>query len=668
MNEKVEISKHQQHQQQQQPLLQRQSSINWDIVRNGRVDPGWNDPLSSATTLLNRDRQNILNPQLHHIRQQRTISSPSPSAIQSIVESVQLRYAMNQIPRTLHDSNVSNNEIDISDNNDMKQGGISKRHLFVATGTSPSSPGTDRSGIRYHGDSGPQSPIRNDSQKYKALTPAEYKQLSTPVLMLTKAIIGTAILVFPRCFLKAGIFPSLAALVFAALVAFFVSDIVMKVKEHVGAATYRACAEECFGKVGGLLLDIAIFLQSFGTLTGYTMVVGDVIPPVLMDIAGIPKGSNPNLITLNDLLGPRLHLQQSIMDTMHQQTFANSEVNWTRASLTSMASSIESISLRTLSMMFTSIFILVPLCLLRSLDSLRGLTASSFIAYFIMLFILFREAVRRVLLYDLGPHINEYLGASDATTVLFGIQPSAVPVMPASSLHWTGVTLGALFNVLPIITLSYSCVPFMFEVHRALLATKENGSHDSKDHPQQPDKLQIHVAAGDSSKAPTNIEREWRFVTSTSFISACFFYTSFGFFGVLAFRGATLVNILTNLEQAVGSFVANCANVLFAMSLIASYPIIMSVVRQPLRRIFHFIRLDYMTRRIRCFGYCSNEISTPSNPSTFLFICEALFIISASLCVAVYVPGIVSSFPFSFCDFLFHWSEMLLFLLFKLYG
>ena len=338
-----------------------------------------------------------------------------------------------------------------------------------------------------------------------------------------KAIIGAAALVFPRCYQRAGIVPSTVAIMVAGWAGVVVGDLLMETRRALGprVSSFREMAVAVTGSPwGGVVLDATVALQSFGTLVGYVVACGDLVSGSLLR-----KGLNaPDEVYLPMQADWRYWLHGALTE-----------------SFVAPPARIL-VGLRPLALICLTCFVFFPLCLLRKLESLRALAASTLVIYAIFLLVLGKEAIMRVVIGDLG-HFTED-------------DDNGTPqVMPAAPLNWvSGYT--NLMRVLPIIALSYSCVPLMIEVRR---------------------NLEKRVAS------QNKVDAAWRIVIIAAFAASGFFYLCTGFLGYIAFRGSTSVNVLTNLDNL--GPLAMAVNALFVASLIVSYPLICFVVREPVRRV-----------------------------------------------------------------------------------
>lgn len=279
-----------------------------------------------------------------------------------------------------------------------------------------------------------------------------------------------------------------------------VGDLLMETRRALGprCSSFRDVAVSAFSarESAGLVLDATVTLQGFGTLVGYLVAVGDLVS------SSVKKGWG---------LGGEVVVRPAFF----LPRFGG---EWDMA-----------ISTRVFTLILLSLGVFFPLCLLRRLESLRALAAGTMVIYFVFLLVLAKEAAA---------------GGGGG----------------GGELNWMGNGWAPLSRVLPIIALSYSCVPLMIEVRKQLerkLASQQQ------------------------------VDSAWRFVSIASFVASGFFYVATGFLGYVAFSASTQANVLSNLEDL--GWIATGVNALFAVSLVVSYPLIAFVVREPIRRTFYFL-------------------------------------------------------------------------------
>eukprot|EP00457_Paulinella_chromatophora_P005887 gb/GEZN01005905.1/.p1 GENE.gb/GEZN01005905.1/~~gb/GEZN01005905.1/.p1 ORF type:complete len:500 (+),score=53.11 gb/GEZN01005905.1/:27-1502(+) len=95
------------------------------------------------------------------------------------------------------------------------------------------------------------------------------------ILNLVKTIIGAGSVTIPYAMLKAGWLGGLIMLVFAACFSNFSFNVLIKSSDMTGLFSYKELADHAFGKRGGVVAQMAVMCYTFGTLTGYCVLVGD---------------------------------------------------------------------------------------------------------------------------------------------------------------------------------------------------------------------------------------------------------------------------------------------------------------------------------------------------------------------------------------------------------
>lgn len=117
------------------------------------------------------------------------------------------------------------------------------------------------------------------------LTPAErqmwHGKLMGPVVNLVKVNVGGGILAIPLTFRLCGAVPATAMLIFFAAMSHYSSTLLARVAEMTSTRTLEAAAQRLLGPRGGLVLQISMLLKCFGSLVAYLIVMGNVFPDLL---------------------------------------------------------------------------------------------------------------------------------------------------------------------------------------------------------------------------------------------------------------------------------------------------------------------------------------------------------------------------------------------------
>ncbi|XP_016953292.1 putative sodium-coupled neutral amino acid transporter 10 [Drosophila biarmipes] len=263
---------------------------------------------------------------------------------------------------------------------------------------------------------------------------------SAHVMTLANSIIGVGILAMPFCFQKCGILLSIVLLVLSNGITRVCCHYLIKTSLLTRRKSFEMLGLHAFGLSGKLLVELCIIGYLIGTCITYFVVVGDLGPQIIAKI-----------FTLN------------VADHLH---------------------------LRSLVMIVVTVVCIVPLGMLRNVDSLSAVCTASIGFYVCLILKIVLEA---------QPHIS----ANDWTDKVLYWEPAGV------------------LQCLPIFSMALSCQMQLFEVFESI-------------NNQSLDKL-------------NGIVRNATWICT-------FVYISVGFFGYVAFCTHTFSgNILVNLSNSFGS-------------------------------------------------------------------------------------------------------------------
>lgn len=263
---------------------------------------------------------------------------------------------------------------------------------------------------------------------------------SAHVMTLANSIIGVGILAMPFCFQKCGILLSIVLLVLSNGITRVCCHYLIKTSLLTRRKSFEMLGLHAFGLSGKLLVELCIIGYLIGTCITYFVVVGDLGPQIIAKI-----------FTLN------------VADHLH---------------------------LRSLVMIVVTVVCIVPLGMLRNVDSLSAVCTASIGFYVCLILKIVLEA---------KPHIT----ANDWTDKVLYWEPAGV------------------LQCLPIFSMALSCQMQLFEVFESI-------------NNQSLDKL-------------NGIVRNATWICT-------FVYISVGFFGYVAFCTHTFSgNILVNLSTSFGS-------------------------------------------------------------------------------------------------------------------
>ncbi|CAL9062563.1 amino acid transporter AVT6C-like [Musa acuminata AAA Group] len=287
------------------------------------------------------------------------------------------------------------------------------------------------------------------------------REASVPgaVFNLATTIIGAGIMSLPAAVRVLGVVPALFLVVAAAFLADASAVFLLRYAGSGGAApfSYAATMGEAFGRVGSLALHVCVGLTTAGTLTVYLVIIGDVL-------SGSQSEGVGHIGVLQEWFGER----------------------WWNA--------------RAVALLFTAVFIMLPLVLLRRVDSLRFTSAIS-----VLLAVVFMCISTGMALYAL------FHGATETPRLLpdFG--------------HMSSIF--ELFTAVPIIVVAFT---FHFNVHPI--------------------------------RAELSKTSDMMVAVRISILLCSVIYAAIGFFGYLLFGESTMADVLSNFDRDTGSPIGSLLN------------------------------------------------------------------------------------------------------------
>ncbi|KAL6073118.1 hypothetical protein QOT17_005087 [Balamuthia mandrillaris] len=96
---------------------------------------------------------------------------------------------------------------------------------------------------------------------------------------LVNNIIGGGVLALPFALKTSGIFLGSFLLCLVGALSAYSCQLLISASSRVETKSYRAIAAACYGRKGAIMLDLSMVLFIFGALTGYMIIVGDVLTP-----------------------------------------------------------------------------------------------------------------------------------------------------------------------------------------------------------------------------------------------------------------------------------------------------------------------------------------------------------------------------------------------------
>lgn len=97
------------------------------------------------------------------------------------------------------------------------------------------------------------------------------------VFNVSTSIIGAGIMSMPAAFKVLGIIPALIMIAIIALLANISTDFLMKFTLAGRATTYAGVMKESFGKAGSVAVQVATMVATFGCMTIFSIIIGDVL-------------------------------------------------------------------------------------------------------------------------------------------------------------------------------------------------------------------------------------------------------------------------------------------------------------------------------------------------------------------------------------------------------
>eukprot|EP01087_Luapelamoeba_hula_P005420 TRINITY_DN1549_c0_g1_i1.p1 TRINITY_DN1549_c0_g1~~TRINITY_DN1549_c0_g1_i1.p1 ORF type:complete len:482 (-),score=70.72 TRINITY_DN1549_c0_g1_i1:32-1477(-) len=143
--------------------------------------------------------------------------------------------------------------------------------------------------IGFSGDYESHPSLTGEQEEYIILSSEdEGNQIASPAgcaFNLINNIIGGGVLALPFTLKTSGLVLGPFLLVGVGLLSAYSAFLLLLAGRGRVGPSYRSLAEECLGRYGGLVVDLCMILFLFGALTGYLIIIGDVLTP-FMDFLG----------------------------------------------------------------------------------------------------------------------------------------------------------------------------------------------------------------------------------------------------------------------------------------------------------------------------------------------------------------------------------------------
>lgn len=103
---------------------------------------------------------------------------------------------------------------------------------------------------------------------------------------VSNCAVGAGILSLPYAFETMGLIQAVIIFTVFAIVTCITLQILPLCAKAVGAKSYEAMIEAAFGKIVTKIFQVITILYSFGVITGYIVIIGDLLPPIISNWAG----------------------------------------------------------------------------------------------------------------------------------------------------------------------------------------------------------------------------------------------------------------------------------------------------------------------------------------------------------------------------------------------
>ncbi|KAG4196255.1 hypothetical protein ERO13_A06G159300v2 [Gossypium hirsutum] len=305
--------------------------------------------------------------------------------------------------------------------------------------------------------------------------PAKPPSVSGAVFNVSTSIIGAGIMSIPATIKVLGVVPAFVMIVVIAWLADISVEFLMRYTHAGDTTTYAGVMRESFGRVGSILVQICVMITNLGCLIIYLIIIGDVLS------GNQPEGS--------------VHLG------VLQQWFG---IHWWNT--------------RAFALLFTLIFVLLPLVVFKRVESLRYSSAIS----------VFLAVV--------------FVGISSVMAIMALLEgktnsPRMVPELDNKAAFFD------LFTAVPVIVTAFT---FHFNVH----------------------------PIGFEMDKPSDMISAVR----VSMVLCAAIYFTIGLFGYLLFGDSIMADILVNFDQNSGSTIGSLLNDIvrlsYALHLMLVFPLL----------------------------------------------------------------------------------------------
>ncbi|GMH30528.1 hypothetical protein Nepgr_032371 [Nepenthes gracilis] len=304
--------------------------------------------------------------------------------------------------------------------------------------------------------------------------------LSSAVFNISTTMIGAGIMSIPATFKVLGIIPALLIIMIVAFLGDISGEFLLRYTHSGESTTYSGLMAESFGRFGSLALQICVMITSLGCLVIYLIIIGDVLT--------------------GNLSGDVLHTG------ILQEWFG---FHWWTS--------------RTYALLFVVFFVMLPLVLLRRIDSLRYTSALSILLGLVFV----------VMCSVLAIH------------ALWGGKSQRLRLVPDISSQGT---LFSLFTTIPVFMTAFT---YQMNVHP------------------------IRAELGEPS--------DMRWAIRLSLVICAIFYFTIGFFGYLLFGDLIMADMLVNFDEGADSTIGVVINDVVRLSYAVHLMLVFPIINYPLR-------------------------------------------------------------------------------------
>lgn len=305
----------------------------------------------------------------------------------------------------------------------------------------------------------------------------EGASIRSAIFNISTGMIGAGIMSIPATFKVLGLFPSFGVILILALLVEVTVEFLLKYTRHSALKnpSYGSLMAESFGKPGAVALQVCVTLTNFGALIIYLIIIGDVL-------SGNQSGQSVHLGVLQEWFG----------------------VHW----WTSRASTL----------LFVVLVVLLPLLLLRRIDSLQHASAISIVLAVLFVFICSAMAIQAI----------------------WGGKAKHIRLLPDISHEFSSFDL---FTTIPVIITAFAC------------------------------HVSVHPIRSELGKPS-----EMTMAVRLSLVLCILIYFTVGSFGYLLFGDSIMADMLLNFNKVSDSAVGSLINVIirlsYAMHLMLVFPVI----------------------------------------------------------------------------------------------